>query len=727
MIKDYRLIKLLSGCILLGTIGLWDTKQQTPTNLPDGQAGFGYLIGEEVKTKNSGKLTESQVKEIEELIRNLGNDDWQIRESAQKIIIEMGKDVEPWLREALNNNDIEIRLRAEKLLDQINEGNPCIIEGELWANFIGDSLSRFHVPYFSEKGDMVCILSCLKGPIRGIKNSCVDVPSDAVITIKDTKKGKTAVFAKGSANKIEEIIEELSRKPRVSDIDWLKLLFKGEGFQFITKDDPNLQADPLKANIPCIIEGRLIWKQNRKFDEYMPYINEASEYSLDCLPRGFVKCLPNYSPAIDSEDTLSIKDLKTGKTAVFAKGSTKKITKIIEEFKRQPRVSDINWFYNLVNHTARSLSSSFRWLDKDYLNMRDDLINIMSRVLKSEQTYENASLSIVNGIPLLQLSGTPEEVGTQYGTILKDILKNIPAYLKFSDIANDTTMNNMLRLTKKIEGYLPSDIRTEMQAIAKASDIDYETLLIINTIPNFYNVFLSGVVACELKSVEGTPIFGGNINLFNNPITPPDIQLVVVYHIKGKKSFASVTFPGMIGCFTGMNEYGLCLGNILVSNAKGNPASKGLPSALINRVILENASNIEEASQIIEKSEKITPGNLILCDEKTAKVVEYSPSQICYRLPDKDTLFATNYFFTEEMSYTTVSQNEWGLELLLSSPETKVTTDQMKFIMNSIALEDSIQCLIFLPSKKSFYLSFGKSPVTDWSFTELSNNILFGK
>ena len=706
------------------------------------------LWAEDSKIKDSINLTESQIKEIKELINDLGNDDWQIRESAQKRIIKIGKDAEPWLKEALDNKDPEVRLRAGKLLDQINESNPCIIEGELWAQFIGDSLPRFHVPYFSEKGDMVCILSCLKGPIKGIKNSCVSVPSDAVITIKDTKEGKTAIFAKGSANKIEEIIEEFSRQPRVSDINWFKSLFKEDGFQFIIKDNLDLQSDPLKENNPCTIEGRLIWKQNRKFDEHMPYINEP-EYFLDCLPRGLIKCLPNSAPIIDSEDTLSIKDLKTGKTAVFAKGSTKKIVKIIEEFKRQPRVSDIDWFDNLVNHTARGLSASFRWVDKDSLRIRNDFINIMNRVLASEQTYENASITIVNGIPLLQLSGTPEEIGNQYGTILMDILKNIPSYLEFSGIANDTTMNNILRMAKNIERYLPTDIRTEMQAIAKASGIDYETLLIINIIPNFYNLFGSGVVVSESPgssgqgSAEDAPIFGGNINFFNNPITPPDIQLVVVYHIKGKKSFASVTFPGMIGCFTGINEDGLCLGNILVSNAKGNPASKGLPSALINRAILENASNIEEALQIIEKSERITPGNLILCDEKTAKVVEYSPSQACYRLPDKNILFATNYFFIEEMSYAKVSQNEWGLDILLSgirgetsptgesAPETKVTTEQMKFIMNSIALEDSIQCLIFLPFKRSLYLAQflpagAGFPATDRSFTIFNNDILFG-
>jgi isopenicillin-N N-acyltransferase like protein len=706
MVKNYRLFNLLFLSLLF--IGI-------------------ELCAEELTNKDPIQLSENRIKEIKELIQKLGDNDWQIRESAQKRIIEFGKAAEPWLQEALKNKDPEIRIKARQLLDQIKEDMTCIIEGELWAHFIGDSLPHFHVPYFNEKGIMVCVLSCLKGPIQGVKSSCVNVPPDATIIIKDTQQGKTAVFSKGSAKKIEEIVEESPREPRISDIKWLKSLLKKDGFQFLIKDDLNAQTSPLKENQPCTIEGRLIWENTSKFDEPMPYTCEELGYSMDCLPRGFVKCLPNSSPSIDSEDTLSIKNLKTGQMAVFAKGSTKRIDTIIEEFKREPRISDIKWFDNLVNNTSRILSSSFQWINKDQLNLRNNLINTMNQTIKSEQRYKNASLTILNGVPLLKLSGTPEEIGTQYGTILKDILRNIPSYLKLSDFNKNSSTNTILHISKTIDKYLPPDIREEMQAITKASGIDYETLLMINIIPNFYNLFESGVVACESKSIEKTPVFGGNINLFNNPIVPRDIQLVVVYHVKGKKSFASITFPGMLGCFTGINEHGLCLGNILVSNAKDNPELEGLPSALVNRSILENASNIEEASRIIEKSERITPGNLILCDENTTKVIEYSPSQIFYRLPNKDTLFATNYFFTEEMSYSKVSQNEWGLELLLSTPEIKITIDRMKFIMNSIALEDSVQCLIFLPSKRSFQLSSSKLSTVDNSLIELNNAVLFGK
>lgn len=60
-------------------------------------------------------------KKIQDLIRQLGSDDFQTRESATQELKKLGKAAEPALREALSHEDAEVRARARQALDEIEK------------------------------------------------------------------------------------------------------------------------------------------------------------------------------------------------------------------------------------------------------------------------------------------------------------------------------------------------------------------------------------------------------------------------------------------------------------------------------------------------------------------------------------------------------------------------------------------------------------------------------
>jgi len=74
---------------------------------------------EERTTTNEPRTTIDEAR-IKELIRQLGADDWQTRETATKELIKIGKPIEPPLYEALQSKDPEIRLRAQMIWDAIH-------------------------------------------------------------------------------------------------------------------------------------------------------------------------------------------------------------------------------------------------------------------------------------------------------------------------------------------------------------------------------------------------------------------------------------------------------------------------------------------------------------------------------------------------------------------------------------------------------------------------------
>lgn len=86
-----------------------------------------WLYGQETKEPApKSKQTEAPMDvgklkaQIEQLIQQLGDDNWQIREAAQTELGRIGRPAQPALEKALNENkDPEIRLRASALLKQI--------------------------------------------------------------------------------------------------------------------------------------------------------------------------------------------------------------------------------------------------------------------------------------------------------------------------------------------------------------------------------------------------------------------------------------------------------------------------------------------------------------------------------------------------------------------------------------------------------------------------------
>jgi hypothetical protein len=63
------------------------------------------------------------LKEVDQLIAQLGDVDWNKRQAAQKALSELGRAAEPQLQTATKNKDMEIVYRAEKLLQAIKAGN----------------------------------------------------------------------------------------------------------------------------------------------------------------------------------------------------------------------------------------------------------------------------------------------------------------------------------------------------------------------------------------------------------------------------------------------------------------------------------------------------------------------------------------------------------------------------------------------------------------------------
>lgn len=224
-------------------------------------------------------------------------------------------------------------------------------------------------------------------------------------------------------------------------------------------------------------------------------------------------------------------------------------------------------------------------------------------------------LRYVNGLPILTVAGTPEEIGEQIGEQI-GVLTAAPLR-RLYQVPRDMldrlhlgfTLPQFIKLGGTMLPQFPLDYRKELEALSKSARIDLDLLIFGNTAPDiFKSAGCSSVIVESERSATGAPLFGRNLDYPTLGILH-EYSLVTVYHPKGKHAFVSIGFPGLVGCMSGMNDVGLALATHEAYTSKdGAPRlnPKGIPYLLTYRRILEECTTVAEAEKLLRSLARIS-------------------------------------------------------------------------------------------------------------------------
>jgi hypothetical protein len=277
-----------------------------------------------------------------------------------------------------------------------------------------------------------------------------------------------------------------------------------------------------------------------------------------------------------------------------------------------------------------------------------------------EAKHGQGELRYINGIPVLVVAGTPEEIGEQMGVLaMKPAAKGVHLV---EDLLKEQGIGYLkpllARLGDSLLAKFPQDYRTEMEAAAKASGIRRELLVIANTMHDIRRLTgCSTLLVDPARSATGAPLVGRNLD-FSFVNGTHQYSLVVVYRPKGKRPFAAVSFPGatVVGCaMSAMNADGLVFGQNDVGKAADNSRSVELgntPTAVIARRVLEECSTVAEAEQLIRSIKPAGRSIFFACDKDGGAIFEVTPNTVVVRR-DPGVCPATNKFETKELAVST--------------------------------------------------------------------------
>ena len=366
------------------------------------------------------------------------------------------------------------------------------------------------------------------------------------------------------------------------------------------------------------------------------------------------------------------------------------------------------------------------------LGLLVSLASVSSCAIFGEGTAGRGSLRFHASFPVVHLYGTPEEMGAQYGALLKGAI-----HRTYRDVAGPFLLTlggaaakDRLRVeTRPMLASVPPSTMTEMKAAAKAAGIDEEEFLLFNLM---FDVAHGGariggcttVAVTGVASATGEPLMGRNFDLPETFFGLASLGLVVVRHPIRGIAWAAVTHPVFAGTHAGINDRGLAVGATASQSGRGYDPH-GISSMMLFRRVLEEAITADEAEKILQNARVTVGTTLMVLDAQGGNfVAELTPGKVAFRRPNRNTLYETNHFVSAELREDVVCSRFAWLDEHFRGRRGLDEAGVLR-VLSSIGQSTTIQSMVFFPARRAIALLTGTIPATTGPYVFLSSEDLF--
>lgn len=299
----------------------------------------------------------------------------------------------------------------------------------------------------------------------------------------------------------------------------------------------------------------------------------------------------------------------------------------------------------IENLQTTQVDSSFSYIKNNWINKNK--FGLWEMYIEGE-AYERG---IING----KLS--KDLIYKQEDAFVNQIKLMIPSesYLKF--------LKSFIGFfNRNIDKHVIDEYQTEIYGISKSASEEFNFIA-----PNYQRILNyhaahdighalqnMNLVACtafsgwDSRSTDSSLIIGRNFDFYSGDEFAEDKIILFCNPKKGYK-FMIVTWGGMIGATSGMNDQGL---TVTLNAAKSDiPFGAATPISIVAREILQYASNIDEAFEIAKKRKTFVSESLFIGSAKDGRTatIEKSPDNQALLESNNDYIICSNHFQSTEM------------------------------------------------------------------------------
>ena len=293
---------------------------------------------------------------------------------------------------------------------------------------------------------------------------------------------------------------------------------------------------------------------------------------------------------------------------------------------------------------------------------------IPEKVKINDSTFvagDNFLLKNKHGQWELYVEGNPLQIGKITGSLTQELMQNQEAifFNKVEEFVPSKFQQYFLRkflawYNRKMYLHIPQEYKTELYGLSQFSSSNFSEI----GDPYLRLLYLHGahdighalqdlmLVGCSSfavwgdKTVDGELLIARNFDFYAGDEFAKEKIIAFVNPSEGYK-FMSVTWGGMIGVVSGMNDQGL---TVTINAGKSKiPMVAKTPISIVTREILQYASTIDEAIEIAKKREVFVSEAIFVgsAKDRGAALIEVSPDNFgVYKVENTDELICSNHF-----------------------------------------------------------------------------------
>jgi hypothetical protein len=334
-----------------------------------------------------------------------------------------------------------------------------------------------------------------------------------------------------------------------------------------------------------------------------------------------------------------------------------------------------------------------------------------------EGRHGKGELKYINGLPVLIVEGTPEEIGKQMGKLAAApaaaLVGTLQRYVKEQGL--DAVLPLLTRAGRGLFKRFPEAYRKEAEAMARASGIDLDLIILANTITDLEKIAgCSALTVSAARSATGAPLVGRNWD-FHPLGNLHEYSLVVVHKAAGKRAFALVTFPGLLMGGSAINDAGLVLASNEITEARDGSAKlnpRGVSTAVGLRRLIEEHDSVAGVEKFLRSVHPTCMCSLIVADAKgDAAVFEITTKSLEVRRPEHGLCVCTNHFCSKALAISTACPRFDALSKAQDQPKLSLS-DVARKMHEAHQGAATMQTMVFEPATRKLHLSLGKGPAS---------------
>lgn len=282
-----------------------------------------------------------------------------------------------------------------------------------------------------------------------------------------------------------------------------------------------------------------------------------------------------------------------------------------------------------------------------------------------------------SGLYELYVEGSPYERGIAIGRLSKDLIQYQEEVFnnQIHQLVPSDTWLSVLKyfvgwFNRDLDDHVPEEYRQEIYGVSQVASHSFDDIAppyqrILNyhaahdighALQNMSLVGCTAFATWDSSSEDSTLIIGRNFDFYVGDDFARN-KIVAFYAPEKGHRFMMITFGGMTGVLSGMNEQGL---TVTLNAAKSEiPTASATPVSLVAREILQYASTIQEAYDIAAKRKTFVAEAFMIGSAKDgrAAIIEKSPEAIDLYESPTHRIIGTNHFQSETLGNTQLNRD----------------------------------------------------------------------